>query len=342
MPADLRNLNGIEIFSVGKWNGDSYAVEDLDEMVRAFNEQGATFRPPLKLGHDDNQSLLQRDGHPAAGWIGKLYRVGQKLIADFIDIPGKVFELIERGAYKKVSAEVYWNATVGEAKYKRLLGAVALLGADLPAVTNLSDIFKMYALTGELKTYELKTKIEGEKAKPEKTEQELKLEADLAAEQVKNNALSQSIVDKDKELSDLKQFKAEAQAKLVEEETKRSEAELESSITDMEKEKLISPAMRPYVKEFLGAERKEYSFGEEKDKKSFSKSGLLKEILKLHSAASSVNVEESSETGKQDGPKDDKARIEQIEAHAKKHNISFKLAYKALEAKPAKNEEAEA
>lgn len=337
MPGDLRQINGVEIFAAGKWNGDSYSVADLDEMVRAFDEQGATFRPPLKLGHDDNQTLLQRDGHPAAGWIGKLYRAGEKLLADFIDIPARVFELIERGAYKKVSAEVYWNATVGEAKYKRLLGAVALLGADLPAVTNLSDIFKMYAHdTGELKTYETNL-IRGEKGMPEKTEQELKLEQDLSAEQQKNHTLEQSVADKDKEIEELKKFKADAEAKVVEAEKAREAAELDASVSDLEKEKLITPAMKPYVQEFLGADKKEYSFGEEK----LSKSGLLKQILKLHTAASEVNVTESSTDGKVEEPKDDKARIEKIEAFAKEQNISFKAAYKLLEKKPEKKAEEE-
>jgi hypothetical protein len=341
MPNDLRQINGVEIFAAGKWNGDTYTVADLDEMVRAFSETGVTFRPALKLGHDDNQTLLQRDGHPAAGWIGKLYRVGEKLIADFIDIPSKIYELLERGAYKKVSAEVYWNATVGESKYSRLLGAVALLGADLPAVTTLSDIFKMYALnTGELKTYETNgfKIIEGDKVMPEKTEQELKLEAELAEAKKNHSTLEQSVADKDKEIEELKKFKAEAEAKFAEEQVKREEAELEASVTDLEKEKLVTPAMRPYVKEFLGAEKKEYSFGETK----LSKHGLLKEILKLHTAASEVNVTESSEDGKVTEARDDKALNEKIEAYAKEHKLSYKAAYKAVMAKPAKPEEAQA
>lgn len=92
MPESFK-IQGVEIFSVGNWNGDDYTHDDLYEMVRAFDDNKVGARPHLKLGHDDKQELIQRDGMPAAGWIEKLYVVGDKLVADFSDIPKKIFEL---------------------------------------------------------------------------------------------------------------------------------------------------------------------------------------------------------------------------------------------------------
>lgn len=352
----LKVIRGVEIFAAGKWNGDEYTVADLDEMVRAFNETGATWRPALKLGHDDRQTLLQSDGLPAAGWVGKLYRKGQKLLADFIDIPEKIYEMLVKGSYKRVSSEIYWNATVNEKPYARVLGAVSLLGADMPAVTCLNDIFQMYAKDcGQLHTYDLDRKrftIEIDKSDLESpgeskmTEQEEKeLKAALEAETKKNLAFEAAQSEKDKEIETLKKNAADAEAKVVELSAKAAKAELDGEIAALASEKLITPAMKPYVALLLGEEKKEYALKIEakKDKagkevtkaeeKKFSKSGLLKEILKLHSATdSSVNVDENSEDVEvEDGEGDDQSALnEKIEKYAKDHNVSYKAAYKAL------------
>jgi hypothetical protein len=114
-------------------------------MVSAFNQLSEHVRPPLKLGHTDEQKLLQKDGLPAAGWVGRLYRQGARLLADFVDLPEKIYELIKLKAYRNVSSEIYWDVSIGEKKFKRMLSGVALLGADTPAVMNLSDILALYS-----------------------------------------------------------------------------------------------------------------------------------------------------------------------------------------------------
>lgn len=130
------NLHGVEIFAAGTWNGDTYTEKDLDEMVTAFKEVG--FEPPLKLGHQE------KDGQPAFGWIDRIYRQGKKLLADFKELPQKVYEALKRGNYKRVSAEIYWNYRKGEKVFPRVLKAVALLGGDIPAVTDLEAIGNLY------------------------------------------------------------------------------------------------------------------------------------------------------------------------------------------------------
>lgn len=147
------DLKNIEILAVGKWKSNSgdvtFKQDDLDEIVSAFDELTGNpelnYEPPAKLGHDDGQKLLQKDGYPAAGWITKLSRAGDKLIADLKDIPGKIAAIIKAGGYKKVSAEVYSDYEIGGKKYPKVLKAISFLGGDIPAVKTIQDIVAQYA-----------------------------------------------------------------------------------------------------------------------------------------------------------------------------------------------------
>lgn len=136
----MADLKGIEIFSAGVWNNDPYTIEDLDRIVEAFPVAGVT--PPLKLGHTEAQKFFgQSDGAPALGWIERVYRRGAKLLADVSGVPEALKSMIQAKRYSKVSAEIYWNYKTGRAGVlPRVLKAVALLGADLPAVSNLQDL----------------------------------------------------------------------------------------------------------------------------------------------------------------------------------------------------------
>lgn len=129
-------LKGVEIFATGKHNGDEYTDRDLDDMIRAFNE--LDFKPPLKLGHDNSP------GVPAVGYIGRLWREGNKLLADFVDINEKVFNAIREKAFNRVSAEIYWNLERAGKKYRRALKALALLGAQIPAVAGLKPLEELF------------------------------------------------------------------------------------------------------------------------------------------------------------------------------------------------------
>jgi hypothetical protein len=356
--ANLKEIKQVEIFSSGTWNGDTYTADDLDEMVRAFTENRGRFRPYLKLGHNEEQSLIQADGLPAAGWVGNIYRIGEKLFADFVDIPAKIYELIENRAYRKVSCEIYWNVQIDGKEYPYLLSAVALLGADTPAVMNLSDILSMYGLKPEDATDEIKiysapenscnvkrykttdinlSTSEVDTMPAEKTENEVKLEKDLAAQAEKSQELEAELAKfkadaeaRETELRTLKEEKERLEAKALEAEMKRQETEREAYVSQLVSEKIITPAMKPYVLALIGDHKAEYSIDQtEGEAKKYSKNDLVKEILKLHSAKD-VNVEESSSEGKKDeGTTEDKIR-EKIEEYMKENKCSFTQAYKAV------------
>ena len=140
-------LKGVEIFSAGVWNGDPYTEGDLDAIVAAYPQMPR--RPPVKLGHAEGQKFFgQPDGHPALGWVEKIYREGKKLLADLTGVPDALMGMIRSRAYEKVSAEIYWNYKLAEGTVlPRALKAVSLLGADMPAVSNLQDL--QAALLGE-------------------------------------------------------------------------------------------------------------------------------------------------------------------------------------------------
>src|SRR5512134_2318660 len=106
---DTVTIRDTELFAVGRHNSDEYSLADLQGMVAAANEVG--FCPPLKLGHmsdGDTAALLKHEGLPALGWINNLRIKGQKLVGDLTQVPRRVAELIRNGAYKRLSAEIYW------------------------------------------------------------------------------------------------------------------------------------------------------------------------------------------------------------------------------------------
>lgn len=142
---ETKSLAGVQIFSSGTWNGDTYTDKDLDQIVAAFADTKEALKPYLKLGHSDSQTLLAEDELPSAGWVTKIYRIGHKLFADFCDMPSKIYDLVSAKAYKRISSEIFFNLDVEGTIYPKALKAVALLGGETPAVQNLDDIHALYA-----------------------------------------------------------------------------------------------------------------------------------------------------------------------------------------------------
>ena len=143
-PGGTYGVVDLEIFATGTHNGDPYTEDDLDQIVKAHHAVGHEIRPFLKLGHDEEQQLLQKDGYPAAGWFANIRRKGVKLIADLTNVPRKIAELIKQKAYGRLSSEIYLDLDHKGTKYPKVLKAVALLGGDTPAVKTLDDFLALY------------------------------------------------------------------------------------------------------------------------------------------------------------------------------------------------------
>lgn len=146
------NIEEVPILKTGKWvdaNGRKVPLEinDLNEIIRNTNALLKThlLEPRLKLGHNETQPF-KVDGLPAFGHISRVYRIGDEAFADFIDLPKQINDLIQTRAYTDVSAELYENFEHPTTKEKigMTLKAVALLGADMPAIKGLGNITGLY------------------------------------------------------------------------------------------------------------------------------------------------------------------------------------------------------
>ena len=351
-----KEIKGVEIFAEGTWNGHNITADHLANIEAAFHSTKGKVLPHLKLGHDDNQEFLQKDGLPAAGWINNVYREGRKLLADFVDIPDKVAELIKKKAYRKVSSEIYHGLAIDGQTFPDMLGAVSLLGSDLPAVTCLDD---MLALYGQDKSQVNKTKsiyditkdvekkvfnfskdqLEGDEmpqTEIEKLQEQLK-EANSKVDKFTNDkAEMQKQLEANQKLVKEASEKVEKFSKdMAEKDKKIADYALENSIKDLEQKELCTPAMKPFVQELIGPEKEEYSVEVKKDDKTetkkFNKADLFAECLKLFKAGD-VNLNENSTPGKEgDNKKQDTiASHADVEKYAEENKVSYSEAVKAL------------
>lgn len=142
-----------EIFAVGKWNGFNFTVKDLEGIASAFNKLSEFHKVPLKLGHNKKQPIT--DGQPSLGWVDGVWVSGKKLMAHFVDVPKILIEAMDKRLYRTVSIELDRDVSFKGMKFNNVLSAVALLGADIPAVGNLADLKTLmsregYASSGQL------------------------------------------------------------------------------------------------------------------------------------------------------------------------------------------------
>ena len=353
MPTDVSisekptyNISGVEIFSAGKWNDDDYSVEDLHNMVNAYNNLKDGFSPYLKLGHDNNQKLAKSSGLPSVGWINNLYVQGQKLIADFSNIPREVFELIKSKAYRKVSSEIYWNLDVNGTTYPRVLSAVALLGAETPGVMNLQDILGKYGLfeNKNTKVYEqiekndnfkayktdLLTNLQERDMSDDNKEKEIEVKAKALEKEIaeakkysaslasEKSELEKQLEAQKKELEVARQ--AAAQAKAAEQ-----EAKVAKFVKDLESKDLATPAMKDHLTELM-SDKKTFSIKE----KEATKEDLITEVLELAREAAKVNFTENSKSEKTSKNYAQEELDKQIEEYHKKHSVPYEIAYKKV------------
>ena len=146
----LRNVTGVRVFATGSWtdsagNATDYKEADLDVMVQAFNA-GVPSNVPLKAGHTAdsfNQQIAEKLGVPvevvtgdrgsgqiAIGRMVTLERRTNLLFGGFEGVPDPIADLIESRLYNTVSVEIEDDVN----GYKAVITAVALLGAEEPAV----------------------------------------------------------------------------------------------------------------------------------------------------------------------------------------------------------------
>jgi hypothetical protein len=136
----MGTLRSVEVFATGDWSGSRKVMADtamLDRIVHNFtnlNSKVTGFGVPVKLGHDT------KPGDPAMGWMTDLQRVDQTLVADFADVPSAIVDAIGKRRYNSVSIELYPQIKYGGTTFKDVLGGVAFLGSEWPAVKGLKPL----------------------------------------------------------------------------------------------------------------------------------------------------------------------------------------------------------
>lgn len=133
LPITNATMTGVQIFKAGEWNGRTYNVADIDKIIEHFDPSG-DFRPPVKLGHNEAVDA------PAFGWVTSLRRAGETLVADFGDVDATLIEGIRTARYGTVSVELATNLRRNGRRLSLVLMAVAILGAQVPAVGGLRPL----------------------------------------------------------------------------------------------------------------------------------------------------------------------------------------------------------
>lgn len=134
------NLQNVEIIKAGSWRAQTGRVNVtsamLDQIVQNFAtiNQIAGYGVPGKLGHSSGV------GAPAYGWMSELARVGDTLVADFSDVPTEIVDAIAQRRYNSVSVEIYPKVEFDGKSFENVLGGVAFLGAEWPAVKGLKPL----------------------------------------------------------------------------------------------------------------------------------------------------------------------------------------------------------
>jgi len=123
----LHRITGVEIFRAGDYGEKGrYGVEDLDTIAASYDP--AKHSAALKFDHIDQG--------PAAGWISRVYRSGEKLLVDVVNATKDAADGF-LGAWKNRSAEIYRDF---EGSGKPYLRGLALLGSAAPHVKGLAHV----------------------------------------------------------------------------------------------------------------------------------------------------------------------------------------------------------
>lgn len=151
-------IRNVPIVEAGEWHGGEVKIseQDLDEIVRNYEETKERMAPFIVLGsHTSKKKMEESDtGIPFFGALSNLRKEGKKLLADLVELPKVVHELISKGAYRRPSIELWkWKDTVADKVRDNFLAGVCILGAKHPAVNTLpltiDGVAALYASAGD-------------------------------------------------------------------------------------------------------------------------------------------------------------------------------------------------
>ncbi len=157
--AEKFTIKNVPLVEAGVWHEGKTKIteEDLDEMVRNYEETKDRFSPYIVLGsHTSRKKMQEGDaGLPSFGVLKNVRKVGSRLVADLSELSKTVHDLIVKGAYRRPSIEMWvkWKDTVADKVRAKFLAGIAILGADHPAANTLpltiEDVAALYASGGD-------------------------------------------------------------------------------------------------------------------------------------------------------------------------------------------------
>ena len=133
---------GTHSASTGK---TSVTLSDLQDIVAASRDPQAG-RTVIKIGHVDPRfNNPAYDGDPVYGQVVNLAVEDDTLFGDLVNVPRQLAEAMP-SAYPGRSVEIGYNMRTRAGKVlRRVLTAVALLGATRPAIKDLGDVLTAHA-----------------------------------------------------------------------------------------------------------------------------------------------------------------------------------------------------
>lgn len=234
--------NWFEIFKVGKHTDSSGTVKewtekDLDKIVAQYNGQ-KEHEAPIVVGHP-------ADNSPAYGWIEKLKRVGDTLLALPKQVVAEFAEAVKKGMYKKRSISLYPDGT---------LRHVGFLGAVPPAVKGLEDI-KFATNKYKQLVYEFEEVVTEEAGEPEKKEEptdEVKALNDKIAKLEEKIAQLSGLVESNADLkTKFEEMQKQKEDAIELADVKAKKVEFESFLTEKLNAGNLVPAQIEKIKELL-------------------------------------------------------------------------------------------
>lgn len=144
---ELGEIPEMEIFRTGTHNGEPFDDKDLQDIVDNFNALKEEVRPKLKITHREKQESLAglaSYGDVMDVFIKTVADGSKRLFARITNVPKQVMDWVRDRRFPERSIELYSKVKLGTQKdskiYRSVLKNIALLGAEMPAVTGMEPI----------------------------------------------------------------------------------------------------------------------------------------------------------------------------------------------------------
>ena len=147
-PLKTMTVDDVEILRTGKWNGLTWTKKDIDHVINNFEKKIA--KVGIKVTEDGTHKgkPMVLPGGASLGWADQLKRVGDRLVARFVNVPKKIANLWKSGALaeKSIEGKNHFFTGDGVDRGRTLTGMLLFGNASIPAVHGLSDLVTLYQL----------------------------------------------------------------------------------------------------------------------------------------------------------------------------------------------------